>query len=392
MSSPTVAVIVVAAGSGTRLGGAEPKAFVTVAGRTILERALDEVFAVVPPPQVVVVVPADRVDQTSRNLEGTTATVVAGGETRQQSVACGIRALDPAVATVLVHDAARALTPSSLFQRVVNEVVLLEHGVVPGLPVVNTLKRVDERDLVQEELDRAGMREIQTPQGFPRDAFVASHESATNDYTDDAAVFAAAGHPVSIIEGDHRAFKITTPWDLRRAEQLLAHPVVVSGAVVGTRTGIGMDVHALDDTRPLWFCGVYWPDEPGLAGHSDGDAACHAICDALLSAAGLGDVGSRFGTDDPRFADAPGADFIAETVALVTGAGFRILNVAVQVVANRPKVGPRRTELESVLTALVGAPVSVGATTSDGLGLTGRGEGVAVVANCLLASGVSAQS
>lgn len=386
MSSPTVAVIVVAAGSGNRLGRARPKAFVTIAGRTILERSLDEVFAVVPPPQVIVVAPEGEMDAAQRITDGTAATVVTGGATRQQSVGRGLAALDPDVTTVLVHDAARALTPAALFQRVIDEVQLLGRGVVPGIPVVNTVKRVDERDVVLEELDRAGMREIQTPQGFPRAAFVAAHEVASQEYTDDAAVFAAAGHPVSIIEGDPLAFKITTPWDLRHAEQLVSTSGVPGGAVTATRTGIGVDVHALDDTRPLWFCGVYWPDEPGLAGHSDGDAACHAMCDALLSAAGLGDVGSRFGTDDPRFADAAGAEFLTETVALVTGAGYRILNVAVQVVANRPKIGPRRMELETVLTDLVGAPVTVGATTSDGLGLTGRGEGIAVLATCLLAA------
>jgi len=386
MSLPTVAVIVVAAGSGTRLGTPVPKAFVKVSGRTILERALDEVFDIVPEPQVVVVVPDNLLTLATQLCEGTSAVVVPGGETRQQSVARGVAVLAPTIATVLVHDAARALTPASVFHRVINEVELLDRGVVLGLPVVNTMKRVDERDVVHEELDRAGMREIQTPQGFPRVAFVAAHDSVTAEYTDDAALFAAAGHTVSIIEGDPRAFKITTPWDLRRAEQLVSTSAGSHGGLGGARTGIGVDVHALDDTRPLWFCGVYWPDESGLAGHSDGDAASHAICDALLSAAGLGDVGSRFGTDDPRFADAAGAEFIAETVALVTGAGFRILNVAVQVVANRPKIGPRRTELEHVLSDLVGAPVSVGATTSDGLGLTGRGDGIAVLATCLITS------
>lgn len=382
---PTVAVIVVAAGSGTRLGRAVPKAFVRIAGRTILERALDEVFVLVPEPQVVVVVPEDQLRPAHDMLEGTATTAVVGGATRQQSVSRGLAELQDSVTTVLVHDAARALTPASIFQRVVNEVELLDQGVVPGLPMTNTVKRVNERDVVLEELDRAGMREIQTPQGFPRAAFVAAHESATVEYTDDAALFSAAGHPVSIIEGDPLAFKITTPWDLRHAEQLLMFPGAPCGPVGGTRTGIGVDVHALDDTRPLWLCGVYWPDESGLAGHSDGDAACHAVCDALLSAAGLGDVGSRFGTDDPRFENASGSQFITETVALVTGAGFRVLNVAVQVIANRPKVGARRTEIERVLSELVGAPVTASATTSDGLGLTGRGDGIAVLATCLLA-------
>ena len=152
----------------------------------------------------------------------------------------------------------------------------------------------------------------------------------------------------------------------------------------GSRVGTGVDVHAFDESRPLWLGGVYWPDEPGLAGHSDGDAVCHAICDALLSAAGLGDIGSRFGTADSRFVEAHGDVFIAETLEIVRGAGFIVGNVAVQVVSNRPKIAPRRVELEGVLSELIGAPVSVSATTTDGLGFTGRGEGITALATALL--------
>jgi len=150
------------------------------------------------------------------------------------------------------------------------------------------------------------------------------------------------------------------------------------------RIGTGIDVHAFDESRPLWFGALYWPAEPGLAGHSDGDAVCHAMCDALLSAAGLGDIGSRFGTADSRFIDAHGDIFITETLALVHGAGFTVNNIAVQVVSNAPKVAPRRVELEARLSELVGAPVSVSATTTDGLGFTGRGEGVMATATALL--------
>jgi 2-C-methyl-D-erythritol 4-phosphate cytidylyltransferase/2-C-methyl-D-erythritol 2,4-cyclodiphosphate synthase len=377
--SPRVAVIVVAAGSGTRLGLGIPKAFAPIGGRTLLERALDEVFAMTPTPQTIVVVPGDRLEATGRLLAGTGAIAAGGGATRQESVARGLALVDPEAEVVLVHDAARALTPTALLERVASTVADRGHGVVPGLPVVNTVKRVDAEGSVEAELDRSVLREIQTPQGFPRVQFLAAHERAAEDHADDAALFSASGHPVAVIEGDALAFKITTPWDLRRAEQL------VGARHEAARTGIGIDIHAFDDARPLWLGGVYWPDEPGLAGHSDGDAICHAVCDALLSAAGLGDVGSRFGTEEERYADAAGSVFVTETVGLVTGAGFRIVNVGVQLVANRPKVGPRRTELETVLSDLVGAPVSVGATTADGLGFTGAGEGVAVVATCLLA-------
>jgi 2-C-methyl-D-erythritol 4-phosphate cytidylyltransferase/2-C-methyl-D-erythritol 2,4-cyclodiphosphate synthase len=218
---------------------------------------------------------------------------------------------------------------------------------------------------------------VQTPQGFPRQQLAAAYAAATQEFTDDAALFADAGHEVEIVEGEARAFKITTPWDLARAENVL-------GVTASTRTGVGIDVHAYDPAQPLWLGGLYWPDEVGLAGHSDGDALCHAICDALLSAAGLGDIGGRFGTDDPRFAGAHGDVFLGETVALVSGAGWTVGNVAVQLVAKHPRLGARRTELENNLTRLVGAPVSVSATTSDGLGFTGRAEGVAVIATALV--------
>jgi 2-C-methyl-D-erythritol 4-phosphate cytidylyltransferase/2-C-methyl-D-erythritol 2,4-cyclodiphosphate synthase len=379
-----IGIVVVAAGSGARLGHSDPKAFVAVGGRPILAHALEGVFGTAGPAQVVVVAPADRIDQ-ARELAVEVAgpahesvTVVAGSQSRQGSVAAGLAALAPGIRIVLVHDAARSFTPSAQFDAVIAAVRQTGMGVVPGLAVTDTIKRMNG-DFAVATVDRSELVAVQTPQGFPREQLAAAYADTTAEHTDDAALFTAAGHEVRVIEGDALAFKITTPWDLRRAEALL-RPIDTAT----TRTGIGIDVHAFDAESPLWLGGVYWPGEVGLAGHSDGDAVSHAICDALLSAGGLGDLGSNFGSADPRFADAHGEVFLAATVERVAAAGFSIGNVSVQVVANHPKIGARREEIEARLSALVGAPVSVAATTSDGLGFTGRGDGISVIATCLI--------
>lgn len=421
MSTPTVAVIVVAAGSGTRLGHAVPKAFVPLGGGTVLEHAIDAVLGMREPVQLVVVVPAERADETRALVahRGVEAFVVAGGASRQASVAAGLAAVAAGVATVLVHDAARPLTPSLVFDEVAAAVRARGHGIIPGLPVVDTIKRID-RARVLETVDRSALAAVQTPQGFPRDALDRAYRLAREDYTDDAALAAAAGLVVELVPGDARAFKITVPADLHRAEQLVAEraeqaavhraerlpeheqtvfppePVaepapasevgVAAPVVRLPRVGTGVDVHAFadDEDVPLWLAGLEWPGERGLAGHSDGDAASHAICDALLAAAGLGDVGQIFGTADPALGGAHGEVFLRETVRRVRAAGFEVGNVTVQLVGNRPKLAPRRAEAEALLSLIVGAPVSVAATTSDALGFTGRGEGVAAIATALV--------
>lgn len=375
------AVIVVAAGSGTRLGAAEPKAFVDLAGRTLLEHALDAVRALPEPTQIIVVAPASHLELAQRVL-GEDGIAVVGGATRSESVAAGLAVLAPSVATVLVHDAARALTPTSLFGSVIDTVRITGSGVVPALPVVDTLKRVDLHGTVLGTADRSELAAAQTPQGFPAtqlaQAYAQAVSSGSTGDTDDAATFAAAGFEVITIPGDARAFKITTAEDLARANTELL------GLTSDLRIGQGVDVHAFGEAENLWLAGLHWPGEKELSGHSDGDAVAHAITDALLAAAGLGDIGSNFGVDDPTFANARGEVFVRGAVKLVNEAGFDVLNVSVQIIGNRPKFSPRRDEANRVVGEWLGAPVNVSATTTDGLGFTGRGEGIAAQATALL--------
>lgn len=390
---PRVAIIVVAAGAGTRLGADAPKAFVGIDQHSILRHALRGVFDAAPA-QVVVVAPAGREgDAQTHAAEGAgdrrdLVSVVTGGATRQESVAAGLAAVWPDVETVLVHDAARALTPGAVFDRVVAAVERTGAGVVPVLPVVDTIKQVDG-ERIAAGVDRSQLAAAQTPQGFPRAMLEKAYASATQEHTDDAALVAAAGAEVRAVPGDARAFKITLPADLDRAQRLVAPIPPASVPLERTprmpRIGVGTDVHAFGGDGTLWLAGLEWPGEPALTGHSDGDAVAHAIVDALLSAAGLGDIGSRFGTSHPEYAGAHADVFLARTRALLGEAGWTVGNVSVQVQANRPRFAARRGEAEAALSAaLGGASVSVSATTADGLGFTGRGEGVAAFAVALL--------
>lgn len=390
---PRIAVIVVAAGSGTRLGASAPKAFVGLDEHTILRHALEGVFAA-PEAQVVVVAPQDREgDALTEALESAGSrrdlvSVVVGGRTRQASVQAGLHAVWPDVELVLVHDAARALTPPAVFERVIAALDGGADGAIPVLPVVDTIKRVHGAAILAA-LDRSELAAAQTPQGFRRELLDAAYRSTDREFTDDAALMAAAGHPVAAVEGDPLAFKITTREDLARARDIVAPLAPVSAplehAPPPPRVGLGTDVHAFGGEGTLWLAGLEWPGEPALSGHSDGDAVAHAIVDALLAAAGLGDIGTHFGTDHHEYAGAHADAFLERTLALVGEAGWRVGNVSVQVQANRPRFAARRAEAESALsTALGGASVSVSATTTDGLGFTGAGEGVAAFAVALL--------
>lgn len=386
------AVVVVAAGSGTRLGIGTAKAFVPVAGQLMLARALEPVFSSSSPTLVVVVAPSAlledcrRVVATAAGAAVAYTAVVPGGTDRHGSVQAGLAVLPDSVTAVLVHDAARCLTPAAQFDRVFDAVASgAGAGYVPALPVTDTIKRV-AGDVVVETVDRSALVGVQTPQGFPLDALRRAYAVSTQSETDDAGVFQAAGGTVRAVLGDADAFKITTPWDLGRAESIVRSRASVPGAPAASavRLGLGVDVHAFDAASPCRVGLLDFPGEPGLSGHSDGDAVAHAVCDALLSASGLGDIGGTFGTADPAYAGAAGDVFVRGAVAMLLDAGLAPVSVTVQVIGNRPRIGARRVEMQDALSAVVGAPVAVSGTTTDGLGFTGRGEGLAAIATALV--------
>jgi 2-C-methyl-D-erythritol 4-phosphate cytidylyltransferase/2-C-methyl-D-erythritol 2,4-cyclodiphosphate synthase len=369
-----VAAIIAAAGSGVRFGADIPKALVQLGNRTLIEHAVAAISPLVD--QVIVTVPASHLSQFQALLGGE-ITVVIGGQTRSESVRAGLSAVANDCSFVLVHDAARALASTALVSRVLSALNDGEVAVIPGLPQVDTIKSVDNQGYVSATLNRSELRTIQTPQGFEFSTLKKAH-AANGESTDDAALVELAGYKVLVIDGEERALKITTPADLATAYNFL-------GSEKQFLTGVGVDSHAFEAGRELWLGCLNWPGEVGVAGHSDGDVAAHAICDSLFAATGLGDLGSNFGVDRPEYAGASGTKLLAETLSIITNAGYAISNVSVQVIGNRPKLAGRRKEAIAALSAaLNGAPVSLLATTTDGLGLTGEGKGIAAIASALV--------
>lgn len=368
----SVSAIIAAAGSGERFGAGFPKALIQLGDRTLLEHAVACLAPIAD--QIIISAPAGFEAQISE-LVGEGVDVVTGGATRSASVRNAL-----AITTgdfVLVHDAARALATSDLAQRVVAALKNGESAVIPAIAVIDTVKVINADGYVASTPDRRSLVSVQTPQGFTTSALRQAHV-AHADATDDAALIENGGGRVKVIEGEARALKITTQADLHTALAFL-------GFNSTYRTGVGIDAHAFGIGRALWLAGLHWPDEIGVDGHSDGDVAAHAMCDAILAATQLGDLGSNFGVDRPEYAGASGVQLLQETLLKITEAGYFISNVTVQVIGNRPKIGKRRAEAVSVLSqALGGADVSLSATTTDGMGLTGEGKGIGAIASALV--------
>lgn len=375
--TPTSAAIIAGAGMGHRLGADIPKALIQIDGITLIERAFTALSTVVD--EIIITAPAGY-EAEFQKIVGESATVITGGVLRSDSVNLALNSLSPSINYVLVHDAARALASADLASRVLGELRGGESAVVPVIQVVDTIKEIDRDGYVRNTPDRSALKAVQTPQGFALDVLKRAH-AASDDATDDAALVEALGIKVKTITGEARAMKVTNPEDIAIA---ITH---LRNSQANLLVGVGTDAHAFstDPARELWLAGIYWPDVNGVDGHSDGDVAAHAICDALFSATGMGDLGSNFGVSDPQYSGASGTTLLKETLERITRAGFVIKNVAVQIVCNKPKIGPRRSEAISALSAaLGGASVSVTATSTDGLGFTGEGKGISAIATALV--------
>ena len=374
------AAIIAAAGMGHRLGANLPKSLVKLIDKTLLEHA---VANLAPVAQLLIVTAPAGYEEEYKKLLGEEVEVITGGVLRSDSIRLAIAKIPNNYEYVLVHDAARALASTRLASEVINQLIRGQQAVIPTLEVIDTIKEVDNQGYVRNTLNRASLKIVQTPQGFNRSVLERAHQ-ASEDATDDAALVEALGIKVKTIAGEDQAFKITTKGDIKTAINFL-----LPDNQKQLRVGIGVDAHAFseDKKRKLALAGLIWPDEIGLDGHSDGDVAAHAICDALLSAADLGDLGSNFGVADSKYKGATGAQMLSESLAKVAAAGFEIENVSVQIVGNRPKIAPKRAQAISALSkALAGAKVSLAATSTDGLGFTGEGKGLSAIATALLIS------
>ena len=369
----SVSALIVAAGKGERLGGGVPKQFRKLGGKTVLRWAVEPFLSHPAIRDVRVVVAPGQEDAASEALEGAQiAELVAGGAERSDSVRAGLSGLD--ADAVLIHDAARPFCPHAVIERLIASLEFYE-GAAPVLPVGDTLARSSDR--LGEPVDRSGLARVQTPQAFRLDALRSSYERWNGQSpTDETTVVRAAGYSVAAVEGDPALDKLTTPADFRKAEEWLAGRMV-------SRTGMGFDVHAFAGDGPIMLGGVEVPHRRGLAGHSDADVVLHAITDALLGAAALGDIGQHFPPSDPQWKGAASNLFLARAAELVRAQGAIIDHVDCTVIAEAPKVGPYRDEMRSRIAAILNlaeAQVSIKATTTEGLGFAGRREGIAAQA------------
>ena len=375
----TVAALILAGGRGTRAGGGIPKQYRQIAGKTVLRRSIECLLDVPEIDLVRVVVHPDDAELYERTVAGLDLMdPVHGGAERHLSALKGLESLEYlSPATVLIHDAARPFAPPEMIKRVICA-TKKTLGAIPALPVSDTLKRVDADGRIQGTVERAGLWRAQTPQGFAFKSLLEAHRARRSEIpTDDAAVMEEAGHEILVVNGDERNIKVTTEDNFARAEVLLR------STCMRVQLGSGFDVHQFGPGDHVMLCGIDIPFEHGLVGHSDADVALHALTDALLGAVGAGDIGQHFPPSDLRWKGAASSHFVEESARLIAEAGGRINNVDITIVGERPKIGPHRDKMRSRVAELLSLPVdrvNVKATTTEKLGFTGRGEGLAAQA------------
>ena len=374
---PRIALLIVAAGTGSRFGDERPKQYLPLRGIPLLRRSIDAFAHRADIVATQIVIGSEHGELFRRATEGLKLLPpVAGADTRSHSVFHGLQALSVQKPDfVLIHDAARPLVSRALIDRVI---AALENGAdaaIPLLPVADTLKTRNEDGW--KTVPRDGLLRAQTPQGFRFDAILAAHRKFGHEsVTDDMAMAELAGLKIEAVAGEERNLKITTKDDLAFAEKLL-------GDTAEFRTGFGFDAHRFVPGDHVWLCGIKIPHDKTLEGHSDADAGLHALTDAILGAIGAGDIGQHFPPSDPKWRGANSAQFLEHAMTLLRGKGASLTNADVTLICERPKIGPHREAMRARIAEICGVEISrisVKATTTEGMGFTGRGEGLAAQA------------
>jgi len=374
-----IAAILVAAGTGSRFGTETPKQFLLLAGKPVIRHAAEALTA-----HVALLQPVGEARTIDAALEGIDhLPTVPGGATRQDSVRLGLEALVAhAPDLVLVHDAARPLIPPGTIPALLS--ALAHHpGAIPAQPVADTLKHVTS-GVIDRTVSRDGLYRAQTPQAFRFPVLLAAHRAGTTGATDDASLLEATGQPVALVAGHEDNIKLTYPDDLARLERAVS-------AVMIPHVGTGFDVHVLEAGRTLTLCGVVVPHDKGLAGHSDADVGIHALCDAIYGALAEGDIGRHFPPSEAAWKDADSTRFLKHAASRIAARGGRLVNADITLICERPKIAPHADTMRARLASLLdvkAACISVKATTTEKLGFTGRGEGIAAqaVATVLLSA------
>jgi 2-C-methyl-D-erythritol 4-phosphate cytidylyltransferase/2-C-methyl-D-erythritol 2,4-cyclodiphosphate synthase len=370
-----LAAILVAAGTGVRFGSETPKQFLTLFGKPVIwhaARALIDAGAALQP-----VGEAGAIADALAGLPH--LPTVPGGATRQDSVREGLLALQPhGPEFVLIHDAARPFIPPDTVAALLAALTQFP-GAIPAAPVADTLKRVRD-GIIVETVPRDGLFRAQTPQAFRFDAILTAHLAGVTGATDDAALLEALGLDVAIVPGSERNIKLTYQDDLARLEAAMSATLV-------PHIGTGFDVHVLTAGRPMVLCGITVPHDKGLAGHSDADVGIHALCDAIYGALAEGDIGRHFPPGDATWKNADSVQFLAHAAARIAARGGQLVNADITLICERPKIAPHAEAMRERLAAILGVAtgcISVKATTTEKLGFTGRGEGIAAQAAAIV--------